>query len=63
MSVTKITNAALPAPPDLALTTHKNDARVDSRLLANHLGNQHRPVMVLIEKYAESFAAFGKVLF
>ena len=63
MSIMKITNAAQPVPPDLALTTHKNDARVDSRLLANHLGNQHRPVMVLIEKYAQSFATFGKVLF
>ena len=63
MSAMKITNAAQPVPHDLALTTHKNDVRVDSRLLANHLGNQHRPVMVLIEKYAESFATFGKVLF
>ena len=63
MSTMKITNAAQPVPPDLALTTHKNDARVDSRLLANHLGNQHRPVMVLIEKYGDSFSSFGKVLF
>ena len=63
MSTMKITNAAQPVPHELALTTHRNDARVDSRLLANHLGNQHRPVMVLVEKYGESFATFGKVLF
>ena len=63
MSTMKITNAAQPVLPALALTTHKNDARVDSRLLANHLGNQHRPVMVLIEKYGDSFSSFGKVLF
>ena len=48
---------------ELALTTYKQESRVDSRLLACHLGNQHRPVMALIEKYAESFSAFGKVLF
>ena len=63
MSIMQITKPAQPVSPDLALTTHKNEVRVDSRLLANHLGNQHRPVMVLIEKYAESFASFGKVLF
>ena len=63
MSIMQITKAAQLVPPDLALTTHKNDARVDSRLLANHLGNQHRPVMVLIEKYGDSFSSFGKVLF
>lgn len=63
MSTMNITNAAQTVPPDLALTTHKNDARVDTRLLTNHLGNQHRHVMALIEKYAESFASFGKVLF
>ena len=47
----------------MALATYKQESRVDSRLLAGHLGNQHRHVVALIEKYAASFASFGKVLF
>jgi phage regulator Rha-like protein len=48
---------------DLTLTTTKTETRVDTRLMSMHLGNQHRPVMALIEKYAQSFGAFGEVLF
>lgn len=48
---------------DLTLTTTKTEKRVDTRLMSMHLGNQHRPVMALIEKYAQSFSAFGEVLF
>ncbi len=48
---------------ELTLTTIKTETRVDTRLMARHLGNQHRPVMALIEKYAQSFGSFGKVLF
>ena len=48
---------------NLSLTTFKNESRVDSRLLAKHLGNQHRHVIALIKKFAEPFATFGKVLF
>ena len=48
---------------DLTLNTLTSEPRVDSRLLAFHLGNQHRQVMVLIDRYAEPFATFGKVLF
>ena len=40
---------------DLALTQHKQEWLVDSRLLAIHLGNQHRHVMVTIKKYADKF--------
>ena len=48
---------------NLSLTTFKNESRVDSRLLAKHLGNQHRHVIALIKKFAEPFATFGKVFF
>ncbi|MGB4116532.1 MAG: Rha family transcriptional regulator [Polaromonas sp.] len=47
----------------LSLTTVAQESRVDSRLLAGHLGNQHKHVIALIEKYAEPFSTFGKVLF
>ena len=48
---------------NLSLTTFKNESRVDSRLLAKHLGNQHRHVIALIKKFTEPFATFGKVFF
>lgn len=51
------------SPAALALTPVKAEARVDSRVLALHLGNQHRPVIALIDKYVEELASFGKVLF
>lgn len=63
MSAAQSPSLAQPVSSDLALTTYKQESRVDSRLLAGHLGNQHRHVMALIEKYASSFASFGKVLF
>lgn len=63
MSAVQSPGLSQPISSDLALTTHKQESRVDSRLLAGHLGNQHRHVMALIEKYAQSFASFGKVLF
>lgn len=47
----------------LALVPTKAEPRVDSRLLAQHLGNKHRPTMALIEKHRERFESFGKVLF
>jgi phage regulator Rha-like protein len=51
------------ATADLALTTTKDAARVDSRLVAQHLGNQHRHVMALIEKYADKFRGLNQLLF
>ena len=51
------------ASADLTLITNKDEARVDSRLLAQHLGNQHRPVMALIEKYADKFRGLNQLLF
>ena len=50
-------------PCELTLTTTKTETRVDTRLMALHLGNQHRQVMVLIAKYAYKFGGFGQLLF
>ena len=55
--------AACALDTNFSLTTFKNESRVDSRLLAKHLGNQHRHVIALIKKFADPFATFGKVLF
>jgi phage regulator Rha-like protein len=48
---------------DLALTTTTIEPRVDTRLLAGHLGNKHKPVIALLDKYLASFKAHGQVLF
>ena len=48
---------------DLALTTTSTEARIDSRLLAMQLDNQHRPVMALLYKYMGKFKTFGHVSF
>jgi len=48
---------------DLALTTTANEARIDSRLLAQGFGNKHRPVLALVDKYLCHLEKFGKVLF
>jgi len=50
-------------PSELMLTTTKTEKRVDTRLMAMHLGNQHRHVMALIEKYADKFRGFSQLLF
>ncbi|MEJ6005775.1 Rha family transcriptional regulator [Paucibacter sp. AS339] len=41
----------------------QTERRADTRLLARHLGIGHRPVMALIDRYAEKFKAAGKLLF
>ena len=46
-----------------ALVACKEERRADSRLLAGHLGVGHRPVMALIDRYAEKFKEAGKMLF
>lgn len=45
------------------LIQHKGEARVDSRLLAKLLRNQHKAVMVLVDRYIERFKRFGVVPF
>ena len=47
----------------LSLTTLNHESRVDSRMLAGHLGNQHKHVIALIEKYADKFRGFSQLLF
>ena len=64
--MTSTTHGAKPTSAqfgELTLTSTKTEPRVDTRLMATHLGNQHRPVMALLEKYAHSFVVFGEVLF
>ena len=63
MITTKALNTTNAVRSDLTLNNLSSEPRVDSRLLAIHLSNQHRQVMVLIDRYAEPFATFGKVLF
>ncbi len=46
---------------ELAVTP--SEARVDSRLIAKQLRNQHKNVMELIERYAGQFRTFGLVAF
>ena len=48
---------------NIALTATKAESRVDSRLLSEHLGNRHKAVMALIEKYADRFRSFGQLPF
>lgn len=48
---------------ELALTATKSESRVDTRVLAQHLGNQHKPVMGLIDKYSDRFQSFGQLTF
>ena len=64
--MTSTTHGAKPTsaqPCELTLITTKTETRIDTHLMAMHLGNQHRHVMALIEKYAEKFQGFGQLLF
>lgn len=47
----------------LVLNTTTSEARVDSRSLALQLGNKHRHVIALIDKYADRFKTHGHVSF
>lgn len=51
------------AGPALLLATIKDEARMDSRLLAEGLGLQHRSVFKLLNDNGADFAALGKVRF
>ena len=50
-------------PEAFALAIVKAEARIDSRLLALQLRNQHKAAMALIERYADQFRAFGQLPF
>lgn len=47
----------------LELITIKAEPRVDTRLLAQHLGNTHKAVMALVDRYQEQFRNFGQLPF
>lgn len=47
----------------IILTEYKGEPRVDSRLLAEQLGNKHKNSMALIERYLGKFQEFGVVPF
>lgn len=47
----------------LALVATKAEPRVDSRLLAQQLGNKHHSVFLLLKNYRGDFEQFGKVRF
>ena len=51
------------SPEAFTLTTIKAEPRIDSRLLALQLGNQHKATMALIERYADKFKTFGQLPF
>lgn len=48
---------------DLALTTSTLEARVDTRLLANALGNKHKAVVTLLDRYQNVFKQHGQLTF
>lgn len=58
MSTTPTTS---PKPFTLAIV--KDEPRIDSRLVALQLGNQHKAVMALIERYVDKFKAMGLLPF
>lgn len=47
----------------LALVDAKDGPRIESRVLAESMGNTHRPTVALIDKYREPLERFGHVLF
>jgi phage regulator Rha-like protein len=53
----------LASQTSLALTTTHTEARIDSRLVAQGLGNTHKAVMSLIDRYRASFKAHGQLTF
>lgn len=48
---------------NITLTAHKGEPRVDSRLIAEQLGNQHKASMSLVDRYAAKFRRFGVLPF
>ena len=48
---------------NLPLIVKKDEPRIDSRLLAQSFGREHRAQIALIDKHLHRFKSFGKVLF
>lgn len=49
--------------PILVLTAIKTEARIDTRLLAQHLGSQHESLVKLVSTHQADFEELGKVRF
>ena len=63
MNPTNMATTASSSPEHVPLITTKDEARVDSRLLAKHLGNQHHSMFENVKNYVADFEALGKVRF
>jgi phage regulator Rha-like protein len=48
---------------NLPLVSSKEEVRLDTRLLARHLGNQHKGVIELLSRHSVDFLELGKVPF
>ncbi len=57
--ITKVT----PADLALTITVTKEEPRIDSRLLARHLGNKHRSTFELIQDHRSDFEQLGLLRF
>lgn len=63
MHSTNTTKVGASVPENFELTLVKNERRADTRLLAKHLGNQHKNVFELVKNYRADFEQFGILRF
>ena len=63
MHSTNTTKVGASVPENFELTPVKKERRADTRLLAQHLGNQHETVMRLVNDYRADFEQFGILRF
>lgn len=63
MTSTTPNGTAIAEQQDLTLTTTENEARIDSRMLAQGFGNKRRTAVALIDKHLIQFERLGKVRF
>ena len=63
MHSTNTTEVGASVPENFELTLVKNERRADTRLLAQHLGNQHKNVFELVKNYRADFEQFGILRF
>lgn len=63
MHISNTTKVGASVPDTFELTLVKNERRADTRLLAKHLGNQHKNVFELVKNYKADFEQLAKVTF
>lgn len=63
MHSTNTTKVGASVSENFELTLVKNERRADTRLLAKHLGNQHKNVFELVKNYRADFEQFGILRF